>query len=167
MASIYGRTERALIRMVGTRGACLLILGSMWLLLGFGFLTNPMERFSKPGSGGALDFLDDGPGVYIFASMWIVGGVAALLVAFQRPITCKDDWGFNGVSLPPFLWGAAYWWSWGIHQVTDGEFGRPHTYVPGLVYWSMTLLLMFLSRHLSDHPEGPCAKREVPDGSPS
>lgn len=159
LPTIFERAEARMIVWVGTRGVCLLILGFLWTILGVGFLINPMERFSKPGSGGILDFLDKGPGVFIFASMWVVGGFVAIIVAIQRPITCKDDLGFNGIALPPFLWGMGYWWSWVLNQVSDGEFGRPNTYVAGIVYWSITILMMFLSRHLSDHPKGPCIGR--------
>lgn len=160
----YARAEKSLIRKVGTRGICLLILGSMWLMLGFLFVSNPVKRFSKPGPGGILDFLDAGPGVYVFASMWIVGGATAVITAFQRPITCRDDLGFNGVGLPPFLWGAGYWWSFLINTLSDGEFGRPNTQLAGLLYWTFALLVMFLSRHLCDHPEGPCAQRRAKSG---
>ena len=153
-----------MITWVGTRGVCLLILGFLWTILGVGFLINPMERFSRPGSGGILDFLDKGPGVFIFGSMWVVGGMVAIVVAIQRPVTCKDDLGFNGIALPPFLWGMGYWWSWVLNQVSDGEFGRPNTYVAGIVYWSITILMMFLSRHLSDHPKGPCIGRRGTNG---
>lgn len=155
----YG--ERKLIRLVGTRGICLLLLGVLWLILGLAFITNPVERFSQPGPGGILDFLDRGPGVYIFAAMWLAGGITAIVVAFQRPVTCKDDIGFNGAALPPFFWGAGYWWSFAIYSVSDGEFGRPNTYLAGLLYWTLVILIVFLSRHLSDHPEGPCAKRRA------
>lgn len=150
--------------MVGTRGICLIILGIMWLILGLAFVTNPVERFSQAGPGGVLDFLDNGPGVYILASMWVVGGIVALVTAFQRPITCRDDWGFNGVGLPPFIWGAGYWWSFAINALSDGEFGRPNTYLAGILYWTFALLIMFLSRHLSDHPDGPCATRRASFG---
>lgn len=150
--------------MVGTRGICLLLLGVMWTVLGITFITNPVERFSKPGPGGTLDFLDGGPGIYIFASMWIVGGATALITAFQRPVTCKDDVGFNGIGLPPFLWGAGYWWSYFLFTATDGEYGRPNTQLAGILYWTFTLLIMFLARNLSDHPEGPCAQRRAQDG---
>jgi hypothetical protein len=162
----YG--ERKLIVLVGTRGICLLIFGTMWLILGLAFTANPIDRFSQPGPGsapgtwrGVLDFLDKTPGAYLFASMWLVGGATAVIVAFQRPLTCRDDWGFNGAALPPFFWGAAYWWSFFTHAITDGEFGRPNTYLAGILYWTLLILIVFLSRHLSDHPEGPCAKRRA------
>ena len=153
--------EYKLIYRFGPRGVCLLIFGFMWVMIGIAFIINPMERFSKPGPGGALDFLDKGPGVYIFASMWIVGGVAAFITAFLRPVTCKDDVGFNGAALPPFFWGAGYWWSFFIHNAVSLDYGRSAAYVAGLLYWTLTLLVVFLSRHLSDHPEGPCARRRA------
>jgi hypothetical protein len=167
LASVYSKIEKRLIRGFGTRGVCLLILGSLWSILGVAFVTNPMERFSRPGPGGVLDLLDDGPGVYIFGSMWIVGGVTAIAVAAQRPITCKDDLGFNGVAMPPFLWGSGYWWSFFINSFSDGQYGRPGSYIAGLLYWDITILIVFLSRHLSDHPEGPCARRRVMSGEVS
>lgn len=155
----YDRTEIFFIRLVGTRGVVLLLLGIMWIILGTGFLVSPMERFSRPGSGGILDFLNRGPGIYIFASMWIVGGIFAIAAAAQRPKTCEDGWGFVGLILPPLLWGAGYWWSWFINVFSGGEYGRENTYLAGLIYGAFTLLLMFLSKHLPDHPEGPCARR--------
>ena len=164
LPTLFERAESALIVKVGTRGVCLLLLGFMWTILGISFVTNPMERFSAPGPGGVLDFLDKGPGVFIFASMWIFGGITAIVVAFQRPITCQDDIGFNGAGLPPFLWGAGYWWAWVANEFSGGRFGRPGTYTAGIVYWSVTLLIVFLSRHLSDNPKGPCWNRRAVNG---
>lgn len=153
--------ESRLIWKFGPRGLCLMILGFMWSLLGSAFLLNPMPRFAKPSSGGILDFLDKGAGIFIFSSMWLIGGVCALVVAFQRPISCKDDIGFNGLCLPPFLWGAGYWWSFIVNTLSAGEYGRPGAYFAGMVYWTFAILLMFLARHLNDHPDGPCARRRA------
>lgn len=164
MGNAYTKLERLMIRKFGTRGLCLLILGVLWSILGALFTVAPMERFSKPGPGGILDFLDRGPGIYIFASMWIVGGVVALVTAFQRPLTCRDDMGFNGVVLPPFLWGLGYWWSFFVYTFSGGEYGREGTFLAGMLYWDLALLIIFLSRHLSDHPEGPCARRRAMSG---
>ena len=159
LPSMFESWEEALIIKVGTRGVCLLILGFVWSILGFGFTVTRMERFSKPGPGGILDFLDRGVGVYVLSLMWLIGGLAAVIVAIQRPITCRDDIGFNGLALPPFIWGSAYWWSFFLNQLSDGTLGRPNTYIAALIYWSITILVMFLARHLSDHPKGPCARR--------
>lgn len=157
--SPYATPELFFIRLVGTRGCLLLILGAVWLILGTDFMLNPMERFSKPGPGGLLDFLDKGPGVYIFSTMWVIGGAVAIYTAFRRPKTCEDDLGYTAIALPPLLWGFGYWWSWALHLVTNGEFGRERTYVAGLLYFTIVIMIMFLSRHLQDHPEGPCARR--------
>lgn len=155
------RIEMFFIKLVGTRGSLLLILGTIWIIIGIGFLVNPTERFSRPGPGGYLDFLDEGPGVYVFSSMWVVGGTVAIVIAFYRTITCEDDLGFNGVGLPPLLWGFGYWWSWIVHFLFDGEFGRSNAYIGGLLYSTISILIIFLSHHIQDHPEGPCARRRA------
>lgn len=153
--------EKKLIRAVGTRGVCLLLLGTLWVILGLLFTIHPMERFSRVGPGGVLDFLDRNPGPLILGSLWIVGGSLAILTAFQRPITCKDDLGFNGIALPPFFWAAGYWWSFIINTFSDGRYGRSNVYLAAFLYSILVILPMFLSRHLSDHPEGPCARRRA------
>ena len=153
--------EMFFIRLVGTRGSILLILGAIWIIVGIGFLLNPVERFSRPGPGGLLDFLDEGPGVYIFSGMWVVGGAVALVVAFLRAKTCEDDLGFNGVGLPPLLWGFGYWWSWITHLLFDGEYGRSSAYIGALLYSTLCVLVVFLSHHVRDHPEGPCARKRA------
>jgi len=155
----YGVVELAAIRKVGTRGVFLLLLSLMWLLLGLGYATNRTERFSRTGPGGWLDFLDRDPWFYILAYLWILGGLTALVSAVRRPMTCDDTAGFNGLALPPFIWGAAYWWSWIVYLFSNGEYGRPRTYTAAVLFWSLTIMVVFLSRHLRDHPEGPCARR--------
>ena len=163
MLNVFSSAELYVIRWVGTRGALLFILGFIWLFIGYGYLTNPIERFSKPGPGGALDFLDEGPGVYIFSSLWVIGGAVAIVTAFIRPKTCQDDIGFNGVGLPPLVWGLGYWWSWIIHMLFDGEVGRASAYIGGFLHITINILIVFLSHHLPDHPEGPCARRRASD----
>ena len=153
---IISDIESFFIRKYGTRGVCLWLLGIPWVVLGIGFILNPMERFSKPGPGGALDFLDKGPGIYIFAAVWLVGGITAMIAAIQRPRTCKDDWGFVGVVIPPFMWGAGFFWSQIVYLISGGEFGRPTAYFGMIIYWSFALMLAFLSKRLPDAPEGPC-----------
>lgn len=132
------------------------------MLSGVDYLRHPMERFSKPGPGGILDFLDKGPGVYIISSVWLVGGLAAVIVALQRPKTCQDGLGFTAIALPPFLWAMSYWWALIIFALSGGVFGRDNeAYGQAIRLSVVTLLIMFLSRNLHDHPEGPCARRRA------
>jgi hypothetical protein len=159
LKSWYGRAELAAIRKFGTRGVFLLILALMWLLLGIGYGTNRMERFSRVGPGGWLDFLDRGFFFYLLAYMWVAGALAAIVAAARRPMTCDDSWGFIGLTIPPFLWGVAYWASWLAYLFSEGAYGRPRTYTAAVLFWSITIMVVFLSRHLRDHPEGPCARR--------
>lgn len=156
MSSPIDRLECFFVKKFGTRGVCLWLLGIPWTLLGIGFILDPQERFSKPGPGGSLDVLDTPPGIYLFASMWLIGGVTAMVAAILRPRICVDDWGFVAITLPPFLWGAGYFWSQVISLFTDGMYGRDNAYFAMIVYWSFALLLAFLARRLPDAPEGPC-----------
>lgn len=157
----YAITETYLIRWVGTRGVILLIFGLMWVLLGFSFITLPVEHFSRPGPGGILDYLDHPPIAWIISGTWLVGGIVAIISAIQRPRTCEDGWGFIGVSLPPTVWGTCYFMSWMSYLFSHGVYGRPTAYIAWFIYTTMTFVVMFLSRNLQDHPEGPCARRRA------
>lgn len=156
MVRYVDNAEHWLVRKFGTRGVCLWLLGIPWTTLGIGFMLDPQDRFSRPGPGGSLDILDNPPGIYIFAALWLIGGIGAMVCAFARPRICVDDWGFVCVVIPPFLWGAGYFWSQFAYIISDGEFGRPNAYFAMILYWSFTLLLTFLSKRLPDSPEGPC-----------
>lgn len=153
------KAERIAIVKYGTRGVFLWLVGVPWTILGIAFVAQPMERFSKPGPGGPLDFLDQGPGIYIFATMWIVCGVAAIIAAILRPRTCEDSLGFVAITIPPFVWGAGFFWSQFAYIISDGEYGRPTSYFGMLIYWAVALMLAFLSKRLPDAPEGPCYGR--------
>ena len=156
MSSPVDRVERLAVRKYGTRGVCLWLIGIPWTLLGIAFILQPQERFSRPGPGGSLDILDNPPGIYIFASMWLIGGIGAMACAAIRPRICVDDWGFIAAVMPPFLWGCGFFWSQFAYIISGGEFGRESAYFAMIVYWSFSLLLAFLSKRLPDSPEGPC-----------
>jgi hypothetical protein len=148
------KIEVLFVEKYGNRGVCLWLIGIPWTLLGVVFILTPMERFSKAGPSGPLQFLDDPPGSYAFASLWLIGGLTAIAAALIRPRTRNDEWGFVGATVPPFLWGAGYFWSQTSYLVSDGESGKSAAYLFLIVYWSFSLLLLFLSKRLSDTPEG-------------
>lgn len=144
--------ERYLICKYGTRGVLLWHLAIPWFFVGIGFMLNPIERFSRPGPGGPLEFMDRGPWLGL---IWIIGGLCGFVSSFLRVRTRDDTLGFNGVTLPPFIMGLCYFWSWGTNQVTDGEIGRPSAWLGFLVYMSVAMLLVFLARNLKDEPGSP------------
>lgn len=136
------RASDALTRRFGRRAVLLWALGAPWALIGYGFVAIPAERFSRPGPGGALEFLDSG----WLGWVWIVGGLTAVLCGVARGWTHRDDWGFISLSVPPFLWSAAYAWSWGANVVTSGESGRASSWIACVVFAAILFLTLFLAR---------------------
>lgn len=134
----------------GNRGEILWITGLMWVFLGIGFMTTHAERFSKPGPGGPLQFLDDSSWGGL---MWLVGGALGMFFTFWRVRhDGQDGIGFLGITMPCLLWGACYWWSYLFFVVTRGEAGRPTAYTGGLVFWGMAAILMLVAKRLKDEP---------------
>ena len=145
----YG--EQFAVDKLGARGVLLVLMGTPWVLIGTGFLIVQMERFSRPGPGGPLQFMDDGPWGGL---MWILGGAIAIGSALIRKRTHEDGFGFIGLTIPAFIWGACYFWSFIANVASEGELGRPNTWIAGTIYWSVTLLITFLSKRLKDEPVG-------------
>lgn len=135
-------------RLVLSPKARVMALGGIaWIVIGLGFLAMPMERFSRPGPGGPLQFLDDWA---IFPVLWIVGGAIAFVMSFLRrniPIRA-DQVGFVSLAAPPFMWSAAYFWSYYLHIITAGGIGRPEAWRPGVVYMVSCGLLLTIAQLL-------------------
>jgi hypothetical protein len=118
------------------------LIGALWVLIGFGFITVPMERFSRPGPGGPLQFMDTPPWPGL---LWLVGGGVAVVCGFLRNRQRRDDWGFNGLVLPVFVWMIAYLASFLTSVASRGEFGRSTGWLGFLVYLGLILLLLLIA----------------------
>lgn len=118
----------------GRRTLILLHCGCTWIIFGWAIYTIPVERFSKPGPGGALELMDTPwPGV-----MWAIGGALAVTNAlFRRRWHGRDVLGFTGMVTPPVIWFMAYLWSAIAYTVTSGAAGNPRAGV-GLLTWYLT-----------------------------
>lgn len=136
-------------RRVGNRGELLILFGVPWIIVGLGFVLVPMERFSRPGPGGPLETIDNGP---YPAVLWVLGGVLAIVCAFTRLKRQEDSYGFFGVIMPPLIWSGLYYTSWLSNVVSEGELGRPNTWIAGTVYLSVTIIPIFLSLRFKDLP---------------
>src|SRR5690349_13612432 len=89
----------------GRRTLILLHCGSVWILTGWAVLAVPVERFSRPGPGGALQVLDS-PN---WGVMWVTGGILAIANAiFRKFWNGRDVLGFLGLITPPSVWLLCY-----------------------------------------------------------
>lgn len=129
-------------RQFGRRGSALVLIGTLWTLLGAGFALIPTERFSRPGQGGVLQFMDTQPWG---AVIWVIGGVLAVLCGLTRKIRHRDDWGFNGLVLPVFIWMLAYLISFLANIGSNGAYGRASGILGALVFAGLGLLLLLIA----------------------
>lgn len=136
----------------GRRTLILLSGGGCWLLNGWAIYNIPIERFSRPGPGGALEFMDTPwPGV-----MWMTGGILAIGNAvLRRRLHGRDVVGFLGLVTPPIVWWMAYLWSSALYLLTGPEHwaGNPRAAV-GLITWTFSSLFVLLTAGWPD-PDDP------------
>jgi len=139
------------LRWLGRRGLILLITGIAWVAIGSIVARDDVERFSRPGPGGALQFLDDNPWPGVF---WMCCGAMAITVGCtRRRFDGEDAWGWAAIVAPVLLWALAYAWSYGLYVYTqyidtvpDHTSGRPGAGVGFIVYLMITLFLLIVAR---------------------
>src|SRR3954453_8824547 len=135
-------------RPFGRRCVALQMFGLLWLLTGIGLAFNPTDRFSRPGPGGALQFLDTPPTPGL---PWIIGGLVGIIGGLIRPWPRDDGWGFVGLAVPPFLWALCYLWSFLAAVFTtylDGSetFGRLGNWTGVPLFLGVTAFVLFIAR---------------------
>jgi hypothetical protein len=144
----------------GRRTLILLHCGSVWLVTGWVILGAPMERFSRPGIGGALQILDAPE----WGAMWIVGGILAIMNAIVRRFwNGRDVLGFLGLITPPFVWLIFYAWSAVTYVSSNGEYGNARSGV-GLLVWYLVSAFVLIVAGWPD-PDDPDITH-IPDPKP-
>lgn len=146
----------------GRRTLVLLHCGSTWIIFGWAIYSIPVERFSRPGPGGALEIMDTPwPGI-----MWAACGVLAIINAvFRKRWHGRDVMGFTGIVTPPFVWLLAYMWSAIAYVVTHGDSGNPRAGV-GLVTWYLVSAFVLIIAGWPD-PDDPAITRVDPVVDPT
>lgn len=149
-----------LIRQVGRRGTLLGLLGVLWAALGIGFATSPQPRFADGADMLVLRWIDDITSPWL-GLLWVVCGLVSLGCAIARYRSPRDDYGFVALVFPAVVWGVFYVWSWVAFLFPSyPEVGRPNSWLAALVYWSVALILLFVSRW--PDPDDPHAGRGRP-----
>lgn len=138
-------------RYLGRRGGILVLFGLAWTLMGFGFATVHVDRFSRPGPGGPLEFMDSTPYPGI---VWIICGVIAILSGLlRRKRRNEDAIGYAALILPPLGWFFAYVISWVISMVSGGVYGLPHNWIGSIVYTIIVISILVISHWRDDLDE--------------
>jgi hypothetical protein len=137
------------------------------MLIGFGFATIRMDRFSKPGPGGPLEFMDTIPWPGVF---WIVCGIIATANGLiRRKIDNEDAIGYAALVMPPSLWVVAYLWSFATWVYTyftwppDEESGRMSSFIGAGAFGIISIVIVIVShwRDDLDNPETPRGSQEL------
>jgi hypothetical protein len=139
------------LRWLGRRGLILLLCGTAWFAIGSIFTRDHVERFSRPGPGGPLQFLDNSPWPGVF---WMCCGLMAIVVgATRRKFDGEDAYGWAAIVAPVLLWTMGYGWSYALFVYTryfdrapEHAAGRPNSGVGFIVYLMITLFLFIVAR---------------------
>lgn len=141
----------------GRRGSILVLFGGMYVMIGVGFAAIQVDRFSQPGPGGPLEFMDTVPWPGIF---WIACGAVALVNGcIRRLVRNEDAFGYGALAMPPMLWTLAYTVSFGCWAFSrlahwPQEYGRLTGFIGTGVFGMLVLVLTIIS-HWRDDLDGP------------
>jgi hypothetical protein len=137
------RVDRlAMLHRVGRRGAILILIGAIWVVFGTTMLGDQIDRFSRPGPGGALQFLD----MAWTGAMWLIGGAVAFVVGIlhdRERVGTHDAVGFNALALPPMLFVFFYAWSAALNLV--GPDGNPRAWLGMIIQTAVVTMLLIIA----------------------
>lgn len=147
---------------LGHRGAILLVLGGLYVVLGWARHDNPPPSHTEV-------FLVS-PAGYIG---WAIAGLVAVAFAFvSRSSKVARDWpGFVALTIPPVMWTFAYWWSWIEWTATDGAYGYEDGLRSGIVFAavsSVPLIVVSWREHfaVNGHTIDPLPPADIGDAPP-
>lgn len=126
------RAARRAHKLLGRRGAFLLILGIGKTSWGISFVVDP------PSTQG-LQLLTQWCSIESWAWLWIVAGLITTVSAFLK--VGRDGWGYIAALVPPAVWAIAY-----LSAVIGGEYSRGAwvaawylTSHVGVILWASTV----------------------------
>lgn len=129
-------------RRFGERGVVLGLFAIPFIAIGANILLDPIERFSKAGSGGPMD----SP---LWGWAWIGVGISALIVVLIGP-QINNVYGYSLLASILALWTASYCVSAVLYLLFDGESGKRTAYLGIIIYGNFLVLVLYLARHLKN-----------------
>lgn len=97
----------------GRRGACLILFGVAWVIVGIGIEVDPPPR--EPGVLIIHELLPH----WLRASLWAATGAAAAWVGARARLDRDDTWGFVAIVAMPIERFISFLVSWLIYATTD------------------------------------------------
>ena len=150
------RSPLSITSKFGERGVVLGLFALPFVIIGISILIDPAERFSRPGPGGPIEFMDSP----LWGWLWIAVGIASLIIMLVRPLIKNrprhftiDEIGYGLLVIPLALWTVSYGISFVSFLVFEGEMGRDRTYLGSVVYGNFLILVLYLARNLKNTEE--------------
>lgn len=136
------------VRWAGRRGLILILCGVAWMVIGTMFTLDNIERFSRPGPGGPLQFLDSDPWPGL---VWVIcGSVAGAVGTIRRRFGGEDAFGFAALVAPCVLWFMGYLWSYILFLYTTTKSDSPEEVIgraqagPSAIVYLIILAFLFV-----------------------
>lgn len=123
------------VKQVGRRGTVLLMLGVVWLLLGYSVFLSMDIPTGAPEGGFHLSIPADVRGL-----LWTLTGVTAMCAAF-RPPGFSDAFGWTALYVMPAVRTVSYLSGWLDWIVPFGTPGHERGWVPAIT-WAVIVVLI-------------------------
>lgn len=144
------RIDRTIVvRKLGRRGLILVLIGIIWILVGVNIYQFPIERFSRPGPGGVLEFMEK---PYI-GLLWAIAGIIAVatgILHYLQRVAERDAIGYNALLTPALVWTLCFFWSWAAYLFGAGGNERS---LAGLLAWATISLFILVIAGWPEIPE--------------
>lgn len=132
----------------GVRGVILFLFGFPWIIYGIGVLISKVDRFSRDGPGGPIEFMDN----HNWGWFWIAVGIYGIASMFLRYRSEKwfDEYAYAFLSLPPAAWTISYAIS-ALSHLIDPFNGRDTAYLGVAIFGNFLIMILYLARHVTQH----------------
>jgi hypothetical protein len=134
---------RWIARVLGRRGAVLLIIGLMWIMVGVGLVLDPSPLLPK----NYYVWHEQWP-MWFRVMAWVTTGTIACIMAWVRA-PGRDNIGFVALTVMPTQRAFAFGFAWLLSLFTD--VGYPAGWIGMIVWGAVTILIVIISGGVSSN----------------